>query len=42
MNINSIVNSTHQLYLYDKKNDTRDTSFMDTLAQTAKEAKCGR
>lgn len=38
MNINSILNSTRPISLYEKEKDTRDTSFMDILAQTAKEA----
>ena len=37
MNINSILNTTRPVSLYEKEKDTRDTSFMDILAQTAKE-----
>ena len=38
MNINAIFNPTRPISLYEKEKDTRDTSFMDVLAQTAKEA----
>ncbi|MCH5192391.1 MAG: hypothetical protein J1F11_00415 [Oscillospiraceae bacterium] len=38
MNIDSILNSTRPISVYERKNDKRDTSFLDTLAQTAKEA----
>ena len=38
MNINSILNTTRPISLYEKEKDTRDTSFLDVLAQNAKEA----
>ena len=38
MNINAIFNPTRPISLYEKEKDTRDTSFLDVLAQNAKEA----
>ena len=38
MNVSSILNSTRPISLYEKEKETRDTSFLDALAQAAKEA----
>ena len=37
MNIDSILNSTRPISLYERENDKRDTGFLDILAQASEE-----